>query len=413
MFGWGRTRATGPSESSDELPTLTTFSGWLRHHRADHNNIWGEAVFRFAFPGFDPPKWTEEEIASAKRNASPYVNHLVLQPAQHRRYGGYDLPRGRYYSLSSDGFGNDLGTISAELRAYRDRSDQDVIVDVVDGIQFPDEFFHRPLIPAGIRRAKDACIIVSIFPASRLRRIVETFGSAGRARMSEPETLKYLTDENLVQVMLLPRVTHHSIDGVVDLRQPDTRRTFFDVFRVGRPPDPSKLKSGFYRPLGDQISDFWQMVPDLVDPHLGGTDEGQGGVTQAIGDYLRLKGVSGLVYPSARTDSYVEFRDGTVTGSGGWNFVDYRNAPKSTDHHFMIVSPWEQRTLQGVQVQSPPQGPFAGSFKISGLREANDARYEASYAEQRRALFERLQAGPPAVLLWGSTNLDVIAQEQA
>lgn len=190
----GCQKRVGVEPLRSRIPRLTTFRGWLRDHRPYRNNVWGEAVFRFAFPWFAAPVWTGEEIERVRANAYSTLKHLVLQPAQHRRYGGYDLERGCYHSLCSDQSGDDFGTLSAELNAYRNRTDQTAIVEVIDGLALPEDFFEGSTIPNQIRRVKNASIFVSIFPASRLRQAIEEGGEGQTERMSNPEALLSLTD---------------------------------------------------------------------------------------------------------------------------------------------------------------------------------------------------------------------------
>ena len=391
-------------ENRIELPRLTTFNGWLRHHRPDHNNVWGEAVFGFAFPKFDSPEWTEDKKNKALENVAPELDHIVLQPSQHRRFAGYDFGRGRYYSVSSDQLGGDGGTLSAELSAYRDTNEQTAIISVNDGALFSDDLFTDVL------SAKESIIVISIFPASRLRLAVESMGATSLQRMSDPRVMGYLTDNNLVHVLISPLVSHQTIENVVDLRDQKTRESFCDAFRTGGEIDASDTsKPMFHRPFGDNISTFYEMLPELLDVNIGGTNQGQGGTTQAIGNYLQGHGVSGLVYPSARADAFVEINGGEMTGFGGWNFVDYRDSETIFDKN-AILSPWEQRTaIEGLEVQSPKEGQYRGSFQTRGVREFNSTLYEQSFGEAQLALLSQLNEGPPAVVLWGSTNLDLLA----
>jgi hypothetical protein len=270
--------SSNSTEPDSDLPRLTTFRGWLRSHRPEANNIWGEAALKLAFPRFDPPVWTEQAIQEAHSRVDANVDAIVLQPAQHRRYGGYDLARGCYFTLCVDASGDDFFTLSTELNAYRDRSDQDIIVDVMDGKHFPAEIFSNPGLSKEIQRLKDACLVVSIFPASRLRAAVEALGKSSLERMSNPEAMSYLTDGNRVHVILLPSIKEYQIDRVVDLRLPETRESFHQIFHTGKAPAEGD-DSAFWRPLGNNISAFWEMIPELIVPFLGGTKEAQGGLT--------------------------------------------------------------------------------------------------------------------------------------
>jgi hypothetical protein len=102
-----------------KMPPLTTFRGWLRNHKPERNNVWGNAAFNLAFPGFAPPDWTEEAKREALAKSLPHVDRLFFQPSQHRRWGGYELDRGCYFSVARESSGDDSGTLSAELNAYR------------------------------------------------------------------------------------------------------------------------------------------------------------------------------------------------------------------------------------------------------------------------------------------------------
>jgi hypothetical protein len=225
--------------------------------------------------------------------------------------------------------------------------------------------------------------------------------------MSNPEAMSYLTDGNRVHVILLPSIKEYQIDRVVDLRLPETRESFYQIFHTGKAPAEGD-DSAFWRPLGNNISAFWEMIPELIDPFLGGTKEAQGGLTQAIGGYLRARGVAGLIYPSARNDSFAEIKAGQLSRYGGWNFVDYRHSPKPWLRHFVCTVPWQNAVMQGVSVQKPEVGEYAGSLAIEGVRRANQREYEESYGEARQELLAKLEAGPPVVLFLGSFNLDRI-----
>src|SRR6185503_6208124 len=81
--------------------------------------------------------------------------------------------------------------------------------------------------------------------------------------------------------------------------------------------------------FGERVSGFYEMIPELINPSLGGAEDGINGSTQAVGCYLRAKGVSGVIYPSARQDSFAVFTNEQLTRWGGWNFVDYRTSSRA------------------------------------------------------------------------------------
>jgi hypothetical protein len=387
-------------------PLLTTFNGFLRYHKPINNNVWGDAAFRLAFPKFDPHKWSTQEMDQLRAHHKN-IDHLMFAENQQRRWGGYDLPRGRYYSVCVNENGNDQGTLAAELRAYRDTSVHDVIVESVDGHHFPASAFNNPTFPEAIREAKDSSIMVSIFPAAKLRQTVENSGVEVPGSMSAQ--LSTLTDDTLIHVMLLPLVERTAIPAVVDLRLPATREHFFRLFQVGR---TASKGASFSRPLGNNISSFFEMLPELIDLAYGGGTDPAGGITQAIGCYLRGNGVSGIVYPSARNDCGANIHRGELMESWGWNFVDLQNAPAAMKS-WVCVSPWQKKVMKDVTVHVPPLGEFAGSFKITGLYKANTDVYEQSYSAERRALLDRInrRLGIKVVLLYGTTNLDALGKQ--
>jgi hypothetical protein len=135
MFNWlkNQRKKTEDREMSAKalakMPPLTIFQGWLRNHKPARNNVWGNTAFNLAFPGFfAAPNWTEEAKREVLAKKSPHLDRLAFQPSQHRRWGGYELDRGCYCSVARESSGDDAGTLSAELNAYRDQKRQDVIV---------------------------------------------------------------------------------------------------------------------------------------------------------------------------------------------------------------------------------------------------------------------------------------------
>lgn len=415
MFDWLKIgRQKQESTALPPMPPLTTFRGWLRKHKPTVNNVWGEAVFRLAFPKFSPPDWTEEAKQEALARAVPGLDHVFFQPSQHRRWGGYELDRGCYNSVAIDRSGNDRGTLAAELNAYRDLGRQDVVITVTDAANFSGAAFDGPGIPKAIRDTKDSCIVVSILPASQLR---DEYEQSVREHDPYPPwrsgQLSHLTDESIVHVMLMPEVEWSEIPDVVDLRLPETRESFFRIFRTGSDPKLHKElgAASYLRFEGDNISRFEEMLPEFIDPALGGTTEATEGITQVIGAYLRNSGAAGIVYPSARNDFGVEFLDGEMTGHMGWNFVDYRTSkPSVLAAHSIYMGPWRLNVLEGVHCEAPSTGKFRGSLVSRGVASANYELYESQYGEQRRGLLEKMRSGPPGGVLWGSTNLDELAK---
>jgi hypothetical protein len=352
-----------------------------------------------------------DEVAASHPHPAESCCDLFFNSARHRRWGGYELPRARYYAVMRDEKGPDDGTLVEEIRAYRDCAEQGMIVDVLNAVQLP----RLHSLPDQIRAVLDACLVITIFPASRLREAAETTGSPEFNLPGQKEQLAWLTDEVLVDVLIMPPVEKAYIPNVVDLRLPQTRMNFFKLFQTGEKLNCKHAEflkyAKFLKPEVSNISTFFGMLPQLAHWSLGGADQNISGVTQAIGRYLRAAGASGVVYPSARVDHGAEVLRGSLRRFGGWNFVDYRNCPSTMLNSLYPLNPWYQNSLKGIKYQSWDTGELEGSFVSHGVTEANWQLYEDSYGERRRSLLERLKQKPKAVVLMGTTNLDLLLRQ--
>ena len=111
-------------------------------------------------------------------------------------------------------------------------------------------------------------------------------------------------------------------------------------------------------------------------PWLMIRDNGGDSLTNAIGSYLREIGVNALIFPSARSDVYVEFQDGELVDYSGWNLVDYRDATnepiEGTLHLFGDWTGFRDSSLNEffdwtTIIRLPPEGSrFEGSFRVEG-----------------------------------------------
>jgi hypothetical protein len=124
------------------------------------------------------------------------------------------------------------------------------------------------------------------------------------------------------------------------------------------------------------------MLPTLVGPGLGGSE-----ATSLIGSYLRTHGVQALIYPSARFNTWVQVQDGVPVDYGGWNLVDYRNAPCS---QLPAFDPGLFRPEPGnTTVELPPKGSRRfghGSWKLRRVMEKAEMRHRTElkrYLESR------------------------------
>jgi len=189
------------------------------------------------------------------------------------------------------------------------------------------------------------------------------------------------------------------IQRTVDLRLPDVRDWFFRqfskeqedgsiVWMLGKAVarqmpqeirdelerDSVTIISRFQRRAGiaPPPADFFGMLPTLMNPELGGGTAADGGaILQAIGTWMCRNEVGALIYPSARYDTFVEFKSQVTLDFGGWNLVDYRGAVDAErfKHSYIVQSPWAWTTFPGdVHVEAMDATlAEAGSFGVVGM----------------------------------------------
>jgi hypothetical protein len=149
------------------------------------------------------------------------------------------------------------------------------------------------------------------------------------------------------------KVEEVQLSRVVDLRYPDTQEAFLGVFL------PEFRHEG--------LDGFLRMLPTLLASRLGGSE-----ATNLIGSYLRTYGADGLIYPSARFDPWVQLQNDAIVDYGGWNLVDYRNAPSN---HLPAFSRdlFRPERSDGLTVEKPHPSRHRqygyGSWKVRGVME--------------------------------------------
>ena len=326
------------------------FHGWLKCQRAHHRNELGTLVANTAFPLFssDLYQGKNSDIDNLMEEAAREKGiEVQTRPSvRFRRFAGDRkgallLDRGRYYTVCRDEMGADSGTLANEFNAYCDTYKAGFVLtfDMAE-TDSPEK-------------------AVAIFLAD-----LEGAPSPTLAKAREQGLLP--ADANSVRVDIPYQVTENLIEKVLDLRYPDARQWLFNEFGSGK---PGVVERHAAPPPPDAT--FINMLPWLMI-----RDNGGDGLTNAIGSYLRNIGVEALIFPSARSDAYVEFRDGELTDFGGWNLVDYRNASIETeDENLLLFGDWtgfRDRSAHGLVdwttiIRLPPDGSeFEGSFRIEG-----------------------------------------------
>ena len=392
----GRTRYVGgftPTISS-KLP-LTTFHGWLKRLDPRVLNATGRLTLEHVFPMFGAPT-PEKYLARSERLAALNValseedradlaimrqfmkEGIPVKLRRHRRYSGGDglLPRGCYSSICKDAAGNDGGSLSRELFAYADPR--------VPGIIYIGDSTSARLNAAlgnsiVVLPGFCAIYVLLLAPQERAERAIfdEIYGPLLSQTGGRGEMLSAIAFET--------RVDACTIENVIDLRLPHTRQWFFDHFKNG--------EGHFLIKSGGTAREFYDLVPTLMHPALGGND-----VTHAIGSWMRSSGVNGLVFPSARSDASVTIEDGELVNWRGWNFVDYRTsrdlpATEVTNS----AGGWPNFLQPGAQIGVSSNARSAGSFHVTGLQGRYDNLREQFEGPTSDADDLRPQT-PPAVL---------------
>jgi hypothetical protein len=320
--------------SAREIP-LTTFRGWLRQHRSENLNDTGRAVMRDVFPLFDEVPF-RDVVARSNELASlglPIPNKKELERGiaieskgvkvvnrVHRRFAGSDglLKRGSYYSVCHGPNGFDLFDLCRELYAYRDKR--------LPGTVFVGDSFDVQFLMA--IRANDIAfkpgysgVFILLLPPQDRRIWSQVYKNilGQNSNGSEP-------------FCTLIETTHaeHEIDRVIDLRIPTVQKWFFEQFALGAPPWFTKEK-------GETLLSFFEMIPTLMHPQLGGV-----AATHGIGSWMRANKVNAFIFPSARADVAAKFRGGQLVEFTGWNLVDYRTSHDvQVEEGIVDFEPWE------------------------------------------------------------------------
>lgn len=327
-----------------------SFNGWLKCQRPYHRNELGQLVSNTTFPLFSTEsidaKLSDVE-SSLNDTARELGMEVMMGPAvRFRRFAGdrkghLSLDRGRYYTVCKDESGFDSGTLANEFNAYCNPKE-------VGFAWTYDQAMENPPVQ-----------VVSIFLKDLPGAPSTALTEARRQGLLPPDT-------TAVRVDIPYAVSEMALEKVVDLRYPDARQWLFEEFGAGK---PGMLERNAPKPAAD--ASFFNMLPWLMI-----RDNGGDGLTNTIGAYLRKIGVDALIFPSARSDTFVEFRDGELVDFGGWNLVDYRNASEApAEETLLLFGDWtgfRDRSSNGLvdwttKISLPPDNSeFEGSFRIVG-----------------------------------------------
>jgi hypothetical protein len=356
---------------------LRTFHGWLKRFDPEVLNRIGRIAVRSIFPLFGemtPAQYVSRmqsldesgvRLSAADRTELSAIENLLKEGGQvklrkHRRYAGGDglLPRNCYSSVSKDAAGDDGGALSRELLAYVDPR--------IPGIVFVGDSTDERLSallgnPVKVLPGYCATYVLLFEPQDPDEKMV--FRKVYRELLAEERA----TPDELIHAFTFEtRVDECTIENVIDLRWPDVQQWFFDQFKNG--------DGVFLTKKGGTARQFYDMVPTLMHPRLGGTN-----VTHAIGSWMRSSGVNGLVFPSARSNTSVTICAGAkLLDWNGWNFLDYRTARNLPATEITTSEGgWPDFVQTGAQLAVASDDYHRGSWEVVGIQDGYDALKKA------------------------------------
>lgn len=345
---------------------LTKFTGHLKSIRFKDLEEGERQVIDLAFPGFRPLKGPTPEMLEQVRAFEKRKIKWFFDMDNPRRFAGDSLGPNRYYSVAQDEEGDDGGCLRNELRAYR--KPQMTRVYVAD---------------SGL--AADRTQLASLLPFQPRQKHIYVQFDFVRFRGLMPKSSRIEGESSSGGLMLLYWVPYNTsqetIGDVIDLRIPETRAWFCETFKKG----PDEM---YRKPLG-QINSFYEMLPTLMDPEIGGGHITQAGITHhLIGNWLRLQGVAALIYPSARSDVAVKLEHGAITEFVGWNLVDYRGAEKPNSAGALDVDKWIPGFPDSrihISIPNPTEEALIGSFQVRGVTEFLERHYQDEVTKSRQS----------------------------
>jgi hypothetical protein len=381
-----------------------TFEGYLKQH--------------------DPTRLSEEEQALLSA-LFPLFQGSDSEELRPRRFAGAGLLGRCYHSVAQDAAGDDQQTLAHELRAYRNPLAVGMVevVDLANGCELEIGSAKVPFKP-------DRALAILIHGPERLPARCQSIAF----RRIPGLDIQGIGGQEALLYRLPYVVSHRRIENCIDLRFADARQWFFETFRVLDQSDdaqhptaqhehvrlgqrwPAVAMSRFVRGQGhhEEPRSFWNMLPTLVNPELGGGDAaGPGAALHVIGEWMRNHGVGALVYPSARADVRVHHRDGVMVDFRGWNLVDYTTSAelRRVRRATTVLSPWAWLSFpQGVKLGLPVEdSPLRDSFVIEGMVDYWARNYLAQVRGLRRARLSHGESSASAGdLVWCACLLGIL-----
>lgn len=228
---------------------------------------------------------------------------------------GSDLPRKRYFAVCEPKRTDD-GLLRNELGAYLNDNEAGQLL-LVDQLKEEEAHFF------GIAHQDNG--ILCILSEVAVSHFCEFVFQANMPSWERKRVICALQSDGPTTVSLPTKISRLSVCKCIDLRLPITRQWFFDRYRQGVEGwpgyglDAADVKGEPLKKEGKLTCGFHQMLLALMDQVIGG-----GIASQVIGADLWRLGAEALVYPSARSDTFVIMQNEEMTDWYGWNLVDYR-----------------------------------------------------------------------------------------
>ncbi len=353
------------------MKAFTSFQGTLKRLALDEAEEPARAkAFQWAFPGFLDPvvdRPEDEGTITLRHRRRRYSGGLFG--------GGKSLPRGRYSTVCINANGDDAWGLCQELRAYAGSTlRQKIYVYDLGESDLQDQFQEKGWL-VGKRLG-----LHFVDPDGEMFARYAAIGDAALISAQDPGFWRTHLDYVLEDV---------EIEGVVDLRLPETQEWFCNTFRQG-------YGSFWRKTAGGNLVRFQDMISTLMTDDLGGTP-----VTDAIGFSLRMMGAAALIYPSARCDAETIVEDGTLRLGVGFNLVDFRGAeidpgeagnsiPFDDPEPWEIPMRWPDVRCEIAELSEDRElaERWRGSWRVSGIRQGHEQFWESGGVLGGRAAAE-------------------------
>jgi hypothetical protein len=340
----------------------------LKQINLDRLSTLGRAAMGHCFTGFsDRTNYDDADVNEFLEELRGLTGHenVAFDPTPYRRFAGDgSLPRGTYFSVAVNRTGEDGGTLIRELRNYY-KVLAAGIVQIFDSTEPNDRAFL-----SGFMDIVEPVLVLIFLPVRG---------------QPNPFTRRFMArHDNAAMLVHLPlTISERKIDRVVDLRDPGAAQWFTRTVTTLQSDHGANRFPVF--PLKAGLEHFDALLPSLLAQTSGGT-----GFTNIVGTWLRRLSVNGLVFPSARTDCYVDIQNGQVTAFEGWNFVSYEGSPNplitfwvdgsdtwpnkvSVSHEGPGARKIPPLVFDNVQITTSNEDSRRGSWRVSHLRASQDA----------------------------------------